>query len=529
MDLLSNVMFYNFMDCRRTQVLRGFDRAFPSYLLFFNVYEHSYRVYDEIVRQGKNGWTYPWSLDLRMLSEDLGMDEQQRSFINFSDAKPYIVKQLNQRNEVYIWIRNKYIPHMQITQSDPEAIHSLTLISHDNDMFTVFDYPFERVYSTEILSAAFDDVIDAKKVVTTYKWNQLEVQGETVQKIDRWFQKRMVSIQDEFIHYDTLIEDLRTLDIYQSINRCIHFFGVIALSRLLTAIYMQKSGYSEAALYKCQQSSRIAESTKNYFIKLQINPSKISLDTIKERCQSVKQLEVEFLQCIQLELRTGKKDGIRNRSLQKAEGIHFFATDSSILLRWEENAHDLVEYHVSINGEHTGSSSVNSYMIENVQPEQSYEIKIIARNHYGMHSEESTLRVTTEALRRKGNLSAFKPVNCSSEEIDRLAKQNVVDQCPDTRWSSNYTDHEWISLDLGMQKEFNRVRLLWEEAHALEYQLEASEDGRQWRVLDRITNGKSGEYEWTGGREQARFVRVNCFKRSGIFGYSLWEFSIFND
>jgi hypothetical protein len=65
---------------------------------------------------------------------------------------------------------------------------------------------------------------------------------------------------------------------------------------------------------------------------------------------------------------------------------------------------------------------------------------------------------------------------------------NAVDGDPRTRWSSNYTDDQWIALDLGKAVSFDRVTIVWEVAYALTFTVQVSNDGTTWTDVLAVDN-----------------------------------------
>jgi multisubunit Na+/H+ antiporter MnhC subunit len=102
----------------------------------------------------------------------------------------------------------------------------------------------------------------------------------------------------------------------------------------------------------------------------------------------------------------------------------------------------------------------------------------------------------------------------------------AVDGKADTRWSSAFSDPQWITVDLGSPADVQRIKLNWEAAHATAYQLQMSQDGSSWTTLKEVTNGDGAidEYEVSSN---GRYVRMNGLKRATPYGYSLWEFEVY--
>lgn len=124
------------------------------------------------------------------------------------------------------------------------------------------------------------------------------------------------------------------------------------------------------------------------------------------------------------------------------------------------------------------------------------------------------------------SLSLNKIVTSSSDESTSLLAKNVVDGILNTRWSSQFSDPQWISIDLGAWYSLNKISLQWEAAAAKEYKIQGSIDNINWFDLYNVTNGIGGteEYSING---VARYVKINGVKRITPYGYSLWEISIY--
>src|SRR5438309_63436 len=74
-------------------------------------------------------------------------------------------------------------------------------------------------------------------------------------------------------------------------------------------------------------------------------------------------------------------------------------------------------------------------------------------------------------------LSQGKPATASSVENASFPASNVVDGNTVTRWSSAFSDPQWIQVDLGSTATIDQVVLNWEAAYATAFQLQTSPDG----------------------------------------------------
>jgi hypothetical protein len=125
------------------------------------------------------------------------------------------------------------------------------------------------------------------------------------------------------------------------------------------------------------------------------------------------------------------------------------------------------------------------------------------------------------------NLALNKPVLASSTQLAGVEPQKAVDGLTGTRWSSAFSDPQWILVDLGASYSIGRVRLNWEAAYAKEYYIQASNDGANWTTLYSTSSGQGGTNDLTGLSGSGRYVRMYGSKRGTSWGYSLWEFEVY--
>ncbi|MEU0303161.1 discoidin domain-containing protein [Streptomyces sp. NPDC006175] len=128
------------------------------------------------------------------------------------------------------------------------------------------------------------------------------------------------------------------------------------------------------------------------------------------------------------------------------------------------------------------------------------------------------------------NVAAGKPATASTFQPDSTGcpcpAGNAVDGSFDTRWASDWSDPQWIQVDLGARTAFDHVQLAWETAYAKGYTLQTSDDGQNWTTVHTVTEGNGGidDIDVTG---EARYVRVNTTVRGTPWGYSLYEFGVY--
>ncbi|MEU6194731.1 discoidin domain-containing protein [Streptomyces sp. NPDC047061] len=123
-------------------------------------------------------------------------------------------------------------------------------------------------------------------------------------------------------------------------------------------------------------------------------------------------------------------------------------------------------------------------------------------------------------------LSQGRTATASSEENAGTAAGNAVDGNTGTRWSSAFTDDQWLQVDLGATAQVNQVVLNWETAYGKDYKVQISADGSNWTDLQSVTGGDGGTDTLTVSG-QGRYVRMLGVHRATQWGYSLWEFQVY--
>src|SRR5262245_33077566 len=125
-------------------------------------------------------------------------------------------------------------------------------------------------------------------------------------------------------------------------------------------------------------------------------------------------------------------------------------------------------------------------------------------------------------------LSQGKPATASSTENAGTAAGNAVDGNTGTRWSSAFSDPQWIQVDLGTTATISQVVLNWEAAYATAYQIQTSPNGTTWTNIYSTTTSTGG-VQTLNISGSGRYVRMNGTARATAYGYSLWEFQVYGD
>jgi hypothetical protein len=114
----------------------------------------------------------------------------------------------------------------------------------------------------------------------------------------------------------------------------------------------------------------------------------------------------------------------------------------------------------------------------------------------------------------------------SSMEAADTSAREAVDGDMSTRWSSAWSDAQWLRVDMGTIVSICRVRLFWEAAFARGYQIQVSDDALRWTTLYETTTG-DGDTDDLLLRGSGRYVQLNGTSRGTSYGYSLWEMEIY--
>ncbi len=122
--------------------------------------------------------------------------------------------------------------------------------------------------------------------------------------------------------------------------------------------------------------------------------------------------------------------------------------------------------------------------------------------------------------------SQGRPTTASSTENATFPAAGATDGNTGTRWSSAFSDPQWIQVDLGATHAVSRAVLNWEAAYGRACQLQVSSDATTWTTIWSTTTGTGGIQDLPVSGS-GRYVRLICTQRATQYGYSLWEFQIY--
>ncbi|MEV4681615.1 discoidin domain-containing protein [Streptomyces kurssanovii] len=96
-----------------------------------------------------------------------------------------------------------------------------------------------------------------------------------------------------------------------------------------------------------------------------------------------------------------------------------------------------------------------------------------------------------------------------------------------SRWASDWSDPQWIQVDLGARTAIRKLQLHWDPAYATSYEVQMSDNGTDWRTVHSTTTG-NGDIDSIDVSETARHVRLHLTARGTGWGYSLHEFGVYS-
>ncbi|MBS2962906.1 glycoside hydrolase family 3 C-terminal domain-containing protein [Actinocrinis puniceicyclus] len=129
------------------------------------------------------------------------------------------------------------------------------------------------------------------------------------------------------------------------------------------------------------------------------------------------------------------------------------------------------------------------------------------------------------------NIALGAEATASSAQGADTPASAAVDGDPATRWSSAWSDPQWLQVDLGANAAISGFSTQWEAAFATAYHIEVSSDATTWSQVYATTSGAGGtESVSVPSGTTGRYVRLTGTARTSIngaqYGYSIYEFQV---
>ena len=174
-----------------------------------------------------------------------------------------------------------------------------------------------------------------------------------------------------------------------------------------------------------------------------------------------------------------------------------------------------------------GTSATSSFTDTGLTNGTTYYYTVTASNTAGTSAHSAEVHATPAGSGGTGTLlSQGKLATASSVQSAAFPASNAVDGNLTTRWSSAFSDPQWLEVNLGATHAISQVTIDWENAYATAFQLQTSNDGTTWTTIYSTTTG-------TGGTQtipvsgSGRYVRMYGTARATQYGYSIYEFQVY--
>ena len=127
------------------------------------------------------------------------------------------------------------------------------------------------------------------------------------------------------------------------------------------------------------------------------------------------------------------------------------------------------------------------------------------------------------------NLAPDGTATASSYQAASVTPDKAIDENTGTRWTSQYSDPQWIRVDLGSAATIIEIDLNWENSAVFddEYKIQSSTNDSTWTDEYHETAGSGQVHVIEIDEVEARYWRMYGISRNAGWGHSLWEFEIY--
>jgi hypothetical protein len=175
-------------------------------------------------------------------------------------------------------------------------------------------------------------------------------------------------------------------------------------------------------------------------------------------------------------------------------------------------------------GSITATGSASPVSVPGLTAGTTYTFTVTATNAVGTGPASSPSNAVTPMA---ANLALGRPA-VASTTYPGYPASNSTDGNPATRWSSAFSNNEWIYVDLGSVATIQRVVLNWETAYGQSYKIQASNDAVNWTDVFSTTTGNGAIDDIPlATPATGRYVRMLGIQRGTVYGYSLFEFQVY--
>ncbi|TNJ61953.1 discoidin domain-containing protein [Paenibacillus hemerocallicola] len=144
---------------------------------------------------------------------------------------------------------------------------------------------------------------------------------------------------------------------------------------------------------------------------------------------------------------------------------------------------------------------------------------------YPWYNNQSGFAIrAAKLIRDKTNLAYGSTVTASAygAEAGKLTDGSLLDG-----WTGGATDSEWVQIDLGASKPFNRIVLKWNADYADQYSIQVSDDGAAYTNAHTETSGNGGTDDIATSPYDKRYIKILMTHRSSAGGPGLKEIEVY--
>ncbi|MBD8497827.1 discoidin domain-containing protein [Paenibacillus arenosi] len=554
-DGMNHYLFYrrSHLNCYRISVAHLLLRyGHQAEHLFYNSYESSDNLYKELLEEKKGFWL----LNMECL-EDADLLQVGVKFTDFegsstSEAVRFIEMNLHDKHVVFAGLKPKYFPELHFM--DGESTHYMMIEQFVNQEHAVLNdirhVASERYDSEFVLNV----VSQLEYPLFSMHVHNIEFTAESKQLfLDRAIQQIMKETGSSRL-FDKAVEMVNQLpyvtteerkDIFHTL---IQLFVVLGGSRYMFSSYvnlLQVPSYVSPMLHYC---SDLAEGLKNVIIKkeaqIHILKQPVQIDDLLERVAGLREYERLTLLALKKEIAQDAEASSWNKPEQLAAGpsqLRALAiTSDSIAIEWEAPMLEdhVIAFEITIN-DMMVETRVTRYKFQNVKPDTDYRIVVRSKDIFGNVSQlQAEIEIRTEPSILGEDWALNKMVSASSVEpgFDGMTfpANHVVNGNSSTRWSSEFSEPQWLCIDLEERVAVSHVVVQWEYSFATKYEIQVSDDSETWVTIStKEKERREGEEEVEVSEEvivchgEGRYVRILMLERETTYGFSIWNVNVY--
>jgi len=230
-----------FFDCRKSQILACLHKDNVDIVpFFFNTYQSTDRIYQQICVEGKTRWKYT---DDSLSEQDLarkGITLVRVSFDRFQDASEYL-KTLTARIKVaYLWGDEYYLPYRKEAYQNIHSVHSYMVTGYDGATKSYYVQDWDGLYGyleESHIQNAYDHLPDRYRNIEHLEYRSDGLRYNFQEDFEL-FLGWLRSFKDEGQYYRYAVEGASTLE-RQKLTAMEHGFAIIASSRYVFSKFLQ--------------------------------------------------------------------------------------------------------------------------------------------------------------------------------------------------------------------------------------------------------------------------------------------------